>query len=145
MVALTALSSLVMQLVMGKANQAQMELQTVDGQGAQTQKMMKWMMPIMMAFFAFMYTAAFSIYIILSSLISVGTTFLINFIVDRNIKKEDQAKQTNKVYGKIKEQPTETKQSKKQESKPAKKSAPQTGDGFLSGMADNKHLRGRKK
>ncbi|MBQ7349049.1 MAG: YidC/Oxa1 family membrane protein insertase, partial [Clostridia bacterium] len=78
LVVLTAAVSLVSQIVMGKTQKAQMELQTVDGQGAQTQKMMKWMMPIMMAIFAFMYTSAFSIYIILSSTLSLGTTFLIN-------------------------------------------------------------------
>ena len=47
------------------------------------------MMPIMMAVFAFMYTSAFSIYIILSSIIGIGTTFLINFIVDLQLKKEN--------------------------------------------------------
>ncbi len=144
LIALTALSSLLMQLVMGKANKAQMELQTVDGQGAQTQQMMKWMMPIMMAFFAFMYTAAFSIYIIMSSVISVLTTFLINFIVDKSVAKEEQAQQTGKIYGKIHEK-EEKPEPKKQETKPAKKQAPQTGDGFLSGTADKKHYRGRIK
>lgn len=144
LIALTALSSLLMQLVMGKANQAQMELQTVDGQGAQTQKMMKWMMPVMMAFFAFMYTAAFSIYIIMSSITSVLTTFLINFIVDRSVAKEEKAQETGKIYGKVHEK-EEKPQPKKQETKPAKKQAPQTGDGFLSGTADKKHYRGRLK
>ena len=144
LIALTALSSLLMQLVMGKANQAQMELQTVDGQGAQTQKMMKWMMPIMMAFFAFMYTAAFSIYIIMSSVISVLTTFLINFIVDKSVAKEEKSQETGKIYGKVHEK-EEKPQPKKQETKPAKKQAPQTGDGFLSGTADKKHYRGRIK
>ena len=144
LIALTALSSLLMQLVMGKANQAQMELQTVDGQGAQTQQMMKWMMPIMMAFFAFMYTAAFSIYIIMSSVISVLTTFLINFIVDKSVAKEEKSQETGKIYGKVHET-QEKPQPKKQETKPAKKQAPQTGDGFLSGTADKKHYRGRIK
>ena len=144
LIALTALSSLLMQLVMGKANKAQMELQTVDGQGAQTQQMMKWMMPIMMAFFAFMYTAAFSIYIIMSSVISVLTTFLINFIVDKSVAKEEKQQQTGKIYGKIHEK-EEKPEPKKQETKPAKKQAPQTGDGFLSGTADKKHYRGRIK
>lgn len=67
LVILTAGSSLLSQFIMSKSQKAQMELQTVDGQGAQQQKIMMWMMPIMMAIFAFMYTAAFSIYIVLSS------------------------------------------------------------------------------
>ena len=65
LVILTAGISFLTQIVMTKQQKAQMELQTVDGQGMQTQKIMKWMMPIMMAIFSFMYTAAFSIYIIL--------------------------------------------------------------------------------
>ena len=89
LVALTALSSLFMQLVTSKSQKAQMELQTVDGQGAQTNKLMMWMMPVMMAVFAFMYTAAFSIYIVISSLLSMGTTALINFVVDKKYKKKD--------------------------------------------------------
>ena len=71
-----------------------MELQTVDGQGMQTQKMMMWMMPIMMAVFAFMYTAAFSVYIIVSSLVSIGSTLLINLYTD---KKYGKPKNNNEV------------------------------------------------
>lgn len=144
LVALTAGISLLMQLVMSKSQKAQMELQTVDGQGAQTQKMMMWMMPIMMAIFAFMYTAAFSIYIIISSIISIGTTFLINFIVDRKFKKEKEIADKNKkvVRGRV-YTPKEEKQVKKEDNK-SKKNEPVTND-FLSGTADNKHVRGRIK
>ena len=137
LVALTALSSLFMQLVMSKSQKAQMELQTVDGQGAQTQKVMQWVMPILMAVFAFMYTAAFSIYIIMSSLVSVGTTYLINFIVDRQIKKENKTKtNTQKVRGRVY---TKKVEEKKQEPKKEKKNdkdnkfAHQSGGDFLTG------------
>ena len=97
---LSAGISLVMQLVMTKSQKAQLELQTVDGQGAQSQKMMTWMMPIMMAIFSFLYTSAFSIYIIVSSIISIGTTFAINAIVDSKYKKKAPAKQVirGRVY-----------------------------------------------
>ncbi len=145
LIALTALSSLLMQVVSAKANQAQMELQTVDGQGAQTQKMMKWLMPAMMAFFAFMYTAAFSIYIIMSSVISVATTFLINFIVDKQLKKEQAKKPTDKVYGKIKVQKEQPKKvSEKKEQKKQDKNDRfyhQNGGDFLSGKVDKKSNR----
>ncbi len=143
LVILTAAVSLVSQIVMGKTQKAQMELQTVDGQGAQTQKMMKWMMPIMMAIFAFMYTSAFSIYIILSSLLSLVTTFLINAIVDSKFKKEKAKENKEKIRGRVYVKKEEEKVEKKADKK--KKDQPETGD-FLSGTADQKkHIRGRIK
>ena len=132
---------------MGKSQKAQMELQTVDGQGAQTQKMMKWMMPIMMAFFSFMYTAAFSLYIIISNVLSIGTTYGINFIVDRRFKKKEglDTEKTvirGRVYTPKEEEKQEPKKEKK--SKLNKKEEPK-GD-FLSGTTDaKKHVRGRIK
>lgn len=142
LVALTALSSLLMQFVMGKSQKAQMELQTVDGQGAQTQKIMMWMMPIMMAVFAFMYTAAFSIYIILSSIISLFTTLLINLIADKKFKKTEAAAETDVVRGRVYIPP----QKEEKPEKPAKKKDKTLEDGFLSGLADKKkHPRGRQK
>ena len=141
LVILTAGVSLLSQIVMGKSQKAQMELQTVDGQGAQTQKMMQWMMPIMMAVFAFMYTSAFSIYIILSSIIGIGTTFLINFIVDLQLKKENKNKQTEKVRGRIHTPAPE--QPKKEEKKKNKNQPPEND--FLSGKAGKGHIRGRIK
>jgi len=137
LVALTALSSLFMQLVMAKAQKAQMELQTVDGQGAQTQKIMKWMMPIMMAIFAFMCTAAFSLYIVVSSIISIGTTFGINFIVDRKFKKEQEIanQKTQKIRGRIyvKKQEEKKEEPKKKQKQKDDKFAHQSGGDFLSG------------
>ncbi len=140
LVALTALSSLFMQIVMGKAQKAQMELQTVDGQGAQTQKVMKWMMPIMMAFFAFMYTAAFSVYIVISSVISIGTTFGINFIVDRKFKKQNANKPTQKIRGRIyvPKQEEKKEEPKKKERAKDDKFAHVSGGDFLSGKVKNK-------
>ncbi len=116
LVALTALSSFLTQFVTSKSQKAQMELQTVDGQGAQTNKMMMWMMPIMMAVFSFMYTAAFSIYIILSSVISLGSTLLINFIIDRKYQKVVSESKPAVVRGRVYTPP------KQEETKPEKKS-----------------------
>lgn len=87
LVVLTAGFSLLMQWVMSRGQKAQMELQSVDGQGMMTQKVMMWMMPIMMGFFSLMYTAAFSIYIIVSNVVSMLTTLLINKVVDIRFKK----------------------------------------------------------
>ena len=142
LVALTALSSLLMQFIMGKSQKAQMELQTVDGQGAQTQKIMMWMMPIMMAVFAFIYTAAFSLYIIISSLISLLTTVLINIIADRKFKVKEGEEQVirGRVYNPPKKEETAEDKNKK------KKKDKTLEDGFLSGLADKKkHTRGRIK
>ncbi len=138
LVILTAASSFLTQIVTAKSQKAQMELQTVDGQGAQSQKIMKWMMPIMMAVFAFIYTAAFSIYIVLSSVISLGTTYLINFIVDRKFKKAK--KNETPIRGRVY---TPKEESKKEEpkKKSKKKDAIPEND-FLSGLADKK---GKKK
>ncbi|MBE7060941.1 MAG: membrane protein insertase YidC [Clostridiales bacterium] len=147
LVILTAGVSLISQLVMNKTQKAQMELQTVDGQGAQTGKIMKWLMPIMMAVFAFMYTAAFSIYIILSSLISLGTTFLINFMVDRKYKKQ-KASKDNKVRGRVYTPKEEEKVEAKKEVTKSKddKFAHQSGGDFLSNEKSSKsHIRGRLK
>lgn len=141
LVALTALSSLLMQFVMGKSQKAQMELQTVDGQGAQTQKIMMWMMPIMMAVFAFMYTAAFSLYIIISSLFSLLTTLMINFIADKKFKPKASAQNTDVIRGRVYIPPK-----KEEEPKQKKKKDKTEEDGFLSGLADKKkHQRGRLK
>jgi membrane protein insertase Oxa1/YidC/SpoIIIJ len=45
--------------------------------------MMTWMMPIMFGMFSFMYTASFSIYIIVSSVFSLTSNAVINLMVDR--------------------------------------------------------------
>ncbi len=154
LVILTAGVSLLTQLVMSKSQKAQMELQTVDGQGAQTQKIMTIMMPVMMAVFAFMYTAAFSIYIILSSLISMGTTIAINKIVDVKFKKEkaknegDNTKIRGRVYTPKEEDKQAEKTKKDKKSKKSKKNDANGEGDFLSGTADNakkKHIRGRIK
>ncbi len=136
LVILTAGSSLILQLITSKSQKAQAELQTVDGKGAMSQKMMTWMMPIMMAVFAFTYTAAFSIYIVLSSAISIGTTLLINFILNRKFKKAEEGGPKEVVRGRVytpKEQP---KKEEKKVKKNKKEAIPDND--FLSGKADKK-------
>ena len=96
---------LLSQLIMTKSQKAQMELQSVDGmngQAAQTTKMMTWMMPIMFGFFSFMYTASFSLYLIVSTVFSTVSTVIINKIVEKafekKVKQEEEDKY-NKRYG----------------------------------------------
>ena len=76
------------QFLTNKMQKAQMELQTVDGQAAQTSKMMMWMMPIMFGVFAFIYTASFSLYMIASSVISLLVTVLTNYFVEKHFAKK---------------------------------------------------------
>lgn len=137
LVVLTAAITLLSQIVMTKSQKAQMELQTVDGQGMQTQKTMKWMMPIMMGFFAFMYTAAFSIYIVINSALGMGITLLINFFVDKKYKNVESLKKTEKVRGRIYTPKPEVKEEKKE----TKKKTKVVENDFLSGLADNSKSR----
>ena len=102
LVAISIASMLVSQLIMSKSQKAQMELQSVDGSAAQTSKMMTWMMPIMFGVFSFMYTASFSLYLIVSTAFSTLSTVFINKIVEvkfnKNLKKLEEEKY-NKRYG----------------------------------------------
>ena len=95
-------SMLLSQLIMTKSQKAQLELQTVDQSAQQTSKMMMWMMPIMFGVFSFMYTASFSLYLIVSTLFSMISTIFINKIVEKKfekqIKKEEEEKY-NKRFG----------------------------------------------
>ena len=107
LVALSILTMLGSTLVMNKQQKTQMQLSSVDGensQAASTQKMMTWMMPIMFGVFAFIYSSAFSIYMITSSILSTGFTLLINFIVERAFKKQIEEVERQKAekikYGK---------------------------------------------
>jgi hypothetical protein len=79
---------LLQQLLMNKSQKEQMELQTVDGQAAVQSKMMMWMMPIMFGFFAFMYSASFSLYMIVSTVVSTLSTIIINYFVEKSFKKK---------------------------------------------------------
>ena len=95
LVAISIIITFLSQFIMMKANKDQMELQSVDGQGAATQKMMLWLMPIMMAVFAFIYTAAFSLYIITSTILSILTNIGINKIVDFQFKRKNHKETEN--------------------------------------------------
>ncbi len=57
-----------------------------------TMKIMMFIFPIMMAFFALNYTASFTVYIVCNSLYTLGGTFLINFIVGKRLKVEMEKK-----------------------------------------------------
>ena len=80
---------LLQQFVMMRSQKEQQKYSTVDGQGPQQQKMMMFMMTGMFAIFSFMYSAAFSIYMITSNVFSLLSTLIINKFVDKKLAKEE--------------------------------------------------------
>lgn len=65
------------------------ELSTVDGSGAKTNKWMLIMMPIIYGIFSFFYSAAFSIYMITSTLYGLVSMLIINKVLDVKFAKQE--------------------------------------------------------
>ena len=107
------------QIIAQKQAKTQTELGSVDGANgtaAQSQKMMTWMMPIMFGMFSFMYTASFSIYIIVSSVFSLTSNAIINLFVDKKfarIAAEEARKLELRRTGKLINSEENTKKNKK--------------------------------
>lgn len=80
------------QFVTMRSQKATSELSSVDGQGAMTNKMMMVIMPIMFGIFSFMYSAAFSIYMITNTVYSLVSTLIINKIVSVRFDKDSEKK-----------------------------------------------------
>lgn len=95
-------SMLLSQIISGKDQKTQVDLGSVEGKDGtmgQTQKMMKFVLPIMFGIFAFIYTSAFSIYMIVSSLFSTLSTVLISLIVESIFKKKEKEENKDKRFG----------------------------------------------
>ena len=102
LIALSIGTILLQQFVSMRAQKEQQKYSSVDGQGAGQQKMMMIVMTAMFAIFSFMYSAAFSIYLIVSNVFSLGSTVLINKIVDKVSENKDAKKaeaKFNSRYG----------------------------------------------
>ncbi len=85
---------LLQQFVSMRSQKEQQQFSTVDGQGASQQKTTMIMMTAMFAIFSFMYSSAFSIYMITSNIFSLVSTLIINKAVDTaEAKKELKAMQ----------------------------------------------------
>lgn len=69
------------QFIMMKSQKAANELSSVDGSAAKTNKWMMIIVPIMFGMFSFMYSAAFSLYMITNTLYGLISTLIINKIV----------------------------------------------------------------
>lgn len=94
LIALSIGTILLQQFVSMRSQKEQQKYSSVDGQGASQQKMMLVIMTGMFAIFSFMYSAAFSMYMIMSNVLSLGSTLVINKLVDMSeSKKEEKALQ----------------------------------------------------
>ena len=82
----------VSQLISMKSNKESNKYQTVDGRGATTQKVMLVAMPLIYGMFAFLMSAAFSIYMIVSSVVSILVMLLSNLIIGHVFNKKEEKK-----------------------------------------------------
>lgn len=73
---------LLQQFISMRANKATNELSSVDGSAQRTTKWMMILMPIIYGIFAFMYSSAFSIYMITNTTYSIITTLIINKVMN---------------------------------------------------------------
>ena len=80
---------LLQQFVTLRSQKAQNKYSSVDGQQATTQKTTMIIMTVMFGIFAFMYSAAFSIYMVISNVFSLLSTMVINKIVDVTMSKKE--------------------------------------------------------
>ncbi len=81
---------LLSQFISMRSQKEQNKYSSVDGQGASQQKTMMIVMTVMFGFFAFMYSAAFSIYMVMSNVLSLISTVVINKLVDISMSKKEE-------------------------------------------------------
>ncbi len=80
------------QFISMKSSKESNKYQTVDGRGATSQKVMLVVLPLIYGVFAFMMSAAFSIYMIVSSIFAILVTLLSNLIIGHIFNKKEEAK-----------------------------------------------------
>lgn len=89
LIALSIGTILLQQFVMQRSQKEQQKFSSVDGQAASQQKMTMIIMTVMFAIFSFMYSSAFSIYMITSNVFSMLSTLVINKLVDVKLEKKE--------------------------------------------------------
>ena len=82
---------LLQQFVTMRSQKEQQKYSSVDGQAAGQGKMMMIMMTGMFAIFSFMYSSAFSVYLIVSNIFTLLSTIVINKAVDITMAKKEAA------------------------------------------------------
>lgn len=83
------------QFIMMRSQKAADELSTVDGTAARTNKWMMILMPVIFGAFAFMYSAAFSLYMITNTLFGLAMMLIVNKIVKVRFDKKEENQKTN--------------------------------------------------
>ncbi len=120
LIALSIGTILLQQFVMQRSQKEQQKYSSVDGMAGSQQKMTMIIMTGMFAIFSFMYSSAFSIYMITSNIFSLLSMLLINKLVDIKMEKKEtavaQAKLVNHTAARIEKAKNAGKQSA-QESK----------------------------
>ena len=96
LIALSIGTILLQQFVAQRSQKAQNKYSSVDGQAASQQKMTMIIMTGMFAIFSFMYSSAFSIYMITSNVFSLLSTLIINKLVDVKMAKKEAAKEAKR-------------------------------------------------
>ncbi len=100
LVVLTILTNLASQFIAMRSQKAQRELQTADKSSQGMQNMMMFVMPIMFCIFAFIYSGAFSLYLITSGLFSLLSTLIVNKLIDVAFKKKQAIEEKAQIqYG----------------------------------------------
>lgn len=85
------------QFIMMRSQKAANELSTVDGQAATTNKMMMVIMPIIFGIVSFLYSAAFSLYMIVNTTYSLISTLIINKAVSVRFRNENEKRAREKA------------------------------------------------
>jgi YidC/Oxa1 family membrane protein insertase len=98
LVVLTILANLASQFISMRSQKAQRELQSADPSSQSMQKIMMFVMPVIFCVFAFIYSGAFSLYLITSSVFSALSTLVVNKIIDERFKKKAEKQQATVVY-----------------------------------------------
>ncbi len=91
LIALSIGTILLQQFIMQRSQKEQQKFSSVDGSAGSQQKVTTIVMTVMFAVFSFMYSSAFSIYMITSNIFSMISTLVINALVDSKIKRKAKA------------------------------------------------------
>ncbi|MBR2023582.1 MAG: YidC/Oxa1 family membrane protein insertase [Clostridia bacterium] len=113
LIALSIGSILLQQFVSMRSQKEQQKYSSVDGQSGSQQKMMLIMMTGMFAIFSFLYSSAFTIYMVTSNLTSLASTLIINKAVDSSARKKEERALQEKYNKRFPRQQQDDKKKKK--------------------------------
>ena len=121
LIALSIGTILLQQFISQRSQKAQNQYSSVDGQAASQQKMTMIIMTGMFAIFSFMYSSAFSIYMITSNIFSLLSTLVINKIVDVTTAKKQAVKEVKRYENHASDRIEKAKQAGKASAEESKK------------------------